>query len=143
MEKIEAPPAFVAWWFKRAWTLNEVAVILDASYDTLYRWISMIRAAGIHFGEKSGREWLFDSHELYALRVLAAFMKAGIPVGPTHLRAVVFFVYTKDGRPRAPEGKLVQTGPASEFSIDAPAIFNSVIEATNPKHVENGGRYAQ
>ncbi len=126
------PTAFPTWWFDRRWNLNEVCIIIATPYDTAYRWLQMVRATGLFFAEKRGREILFDAHELYTFRVLASFARAGIPVGPTQIRAAIYFAFGQDGTPRIPEGKLIQAAPESEFSVDAVRIFKAVMAATDP-----------
>ena len=127
------PPAFSDWWFDRSFNLNEVSTIIATEYPTVYRWMQLIQATGLFFGEKRGREILFDCHELYALRILTAFYRAGIPVGPAQVRAVVHFAFGQDGTPRIPDGRLIQSAPESEFVVDAVRIFNAVMAATKPE----------
>ena len=131
------PPAdtasFAPWWFDRTHSFNDVCIICNVPFHTTFRWLQLIHAVGLFFGEKRGREWLFDCHELYAFRVLTAFYRAGIPVGPTQIRAVLFFVFGADGAPRIPEGKLIQAAPEAEFAVDALKIYNAVVGATNPE----------
>lgn len=124
---------FPAWWFDKSFNLNQVATIIATPYDTVYRWMQLVQATGLFFGVKRGREILFDAHELYALRILATFYRAGIPVGPTQIRAVVHFAFGTCGSPRVPEGNLIQAAPESEFVVDAVRIFNAVVTATNPE----------
>lgn len=124
---------FPPWWFDRAFNLNQVATIIATPYDTAYRWMQLVQATGLFFGEKRGREILFDAHELYAFRILTSFYRAGIPVGPTQIRAVVRFAFGTDGTPRIPEGSLIQAAPDSEFVVDAVRIFNAIVDATNPE----------
>ena len=124
---------FPPWWFERVWNMNQICVIVAAPYDTVYRWMQLVHATGLFFGEKRGREWLFDAHELYTYRVLAAFMRAGVPVGPAHIRAVVHFAFGPDGAPVIPPGKLIQSAPDAEFSVDACRIYSAVVDATNPE----------
>lgn len=126
---------FVPWWFSRDYNLNEVCIICNVPFHTAYRWLQLIHAVGLFFGEKRGREWLFDRHELYTMRILTAFYRAGIPVGPAQIRAAVLFSFGKDGAPRAPEGKLIQAAPEAEFSVDAVRIFNAIVDATNPEPI--------
>lgn len=124
---------FPEWWFDRTFNLNEVSIILATEYPTAYRWMQLIQSTGLFFGEKRGREILFDRHELYALRILVAFFRAGIPVGPTQIRAVVHFAFGDDGAPRIPEGNLIQAAPESEFVVDAVRIFKAVAAGTDPE----------
>lgn len=124
---------FPPWWADRAFNLNEVSTIIATEYPTVYRWVQLIQATGLFFGEKRGREILFDAHELYTLRILTSFYRAGIPVGPTQIRAVVHFSFGTDGTPRIPEGNLIQAAPESEFVVDAVRIFNAVVTATDPE----------
>lgn len=126
---------FPHWWLSRRFNLNEVATIIATEYPTAYRWMQLIQATGLFFGEKRGREILFDCHELYALRIVASFHRAGIPVGPAQIRAVVHFCYGTDGTPRRPEGRLIQAAPESEFVVDAVRIFHAVMAATNPEEL--------
>jgi len=125
---------FPPWWTDRAFNLNQVATIIMTPYDTVYRWMQLVQATGLFFGEKRGREILFDAHELYAFRILTSFNRAGIPVGPTQIRAVVHFAFGTDGTPRSPEGSLIQAAPESEFVVDAVRIYNAIVDATNPEH---------
>lgn len=127
------PARFAPWWFDRAFNLNQISIICNTPYDTCFRWLQLIQAMGLFFGEKRGREWLFDAHELYIYRTLTAFFRAGIPVGPAQIRAVVHFAVGTDGVPRIPEGKLIQTAPETEFAVDAVRIFNALIDATKPE----------
>ena len=127
------PHAFPAWWFDRRWNLNEVATIVATPYDTCYRWTQLVRATGLFFGEKRGREILFDCHELYAFRILTAFFRAGIPVGPAQVRAVVYFCFGEDGTPRIPEGSLIQAAPESQFVVDAVRVYRAVVGGTEPE----------
>jgi hypothetical protein len=124
---------FAPWWFDRAHSFNDVCIICNVPFHTTFRWLQLIQAIGLFFGEKRGREWLFDCHELYVFRVLTAFYRAGIPVGPTQIRAVILFAFGDDGTPRMPEGKLIQSAPEAEFSVDAVRIFNAIVDATNPE----------
>ena len=131
------PPTLAArfppWWGDRAFSLPQSAHIMDVAYDTAYRWVQLLQAAGLCFGQKRGRDLMFDAHELYALRILTSFHRAGIPIGPTQIRAVAQFAFDPNGTPRIPEGKLIQAAPESEFSVDAVKIYNAVIEATRPE----------
>lgn len=129
------PNALPSWWLDRSWNLNQVATIIATPYDTVYRWMQLVQATGLFFGEKRGREILFDAHELYLLRILTAFYRAGIPVGPTHVRATVHFCFGTDGAPRVPEGRLIQTAPEAEFAVDAVRIFKAVMSATEPEEL--------
>ena len=127
------PPTFPHWWFDRRWNLNEICIIIATPYDTAYRWLQMVRATGLFFTEKRGREILFDAHELYVFRILAAFARAGIPVGPTQVRAAVYFAFGTDGTPRVPEGNLIQAAPESEFKVDAHRIYTAIAAALDPE----------
>lgn len=124
---------FADWWFDRTYNMNTCATIIQVPYDTTYRWFQLANATGLFFGEKRGREILFDCHELYVMRILTAFYRAGIPVGPAQVRAVVHFAFGDDGAPRIPEGNLIQTAPESQFVVDAVRIFTAVKAATDPE----------
>lgn len=126
-------PRFPPWWFSRSFNLNAVATIIATEYPTVYRWLQLIQATGFFFGEKRGREILLDCHELYVLRIVASFHRAGIPVGPAQIRAVVHFCFGEDGRPRIPEGRLIQAAPESEFAVDAVRIYHAVVAGTEPE----------
>lgn len=124
---------FPDWWFNRAYNLNQVSIILAVEYPTVYRWMQLIQSTGLFFGEKRGREILFDCHELYALRILTAFFRAGIPVGPAQVRAAAHFCFGHDGAPVMPEGCLIQEAPESQFAVDAVRIFRAVVAGTDPE----------
>lgn len=124
---------FAPHWFDRAYTLNQVCIICNVPYDTCFRWLQLIKATGLFFGEKRGREWLFDCHELYTYRILAAFFRFGMPVTAGQIRAVVHFTFGDDGVPRIPEGKLIQTASDAEFLVNATALYHAIAEATKPE----------
>lgn len=126
-------PRFPEWWFSRSFNLNAVATIISTEYPTAYRWLQLIQATGLFFGEKRGREILLDCHELYTLRIVASFHRAGIPVGPAQIRAVVHFAFGEDGTPRIPEGCLIQQAPESQFVVDAVRIYSAVVAGTEPE----------
>lgn len=125
--------SFPSWWFDRAWNLNQVSIIIAVPYDTVYRWMQLIQSTGLFFGERRGREIMFDAHELYAFRVLTSFYRAGIPVGPAQVRAVAHFCFGHDGAPTIPEGCLIQEAPESQFAVDAVRIFRAVVAGTDPE----------
>lgn len=124
---------FPPWWFDRAYNLNVVSTIIATEYPTVYRWVQLIQATGLFFGVKRGREILFDAHELYTLRILTSFHRAGIPVGPTQIRAVVHFTFGLDGAPLVPPGNLIQAAAETEFVVDACRIYNAIVVATTPE----------
>lgn len=114
-----APPG----WRERVQSLSlfQIGVTLDTPYCTVFRWLQLIHSTGQDFGQKDGREWRFKPHELYVFNVINAFHKAGIPVGPAQIMAVMAFAY-QGGRPVKPQGRLIQAGPGTEFAVDAEGL---------------------
>lgn len=134
--------AFAPWWFDRVWTMQEICIITSTRYDTVFRWFQLVRTTGVRFGQKRGRDWNFSAHELYIFRLLAAFNRASIPIGPTQIRAIVAFAFDVNGASKIPEGRLIQAAPNAEFAVDAVRIFNAVIDATNPANEDVRAKYS-
>jgi len=130
---LEPPPGMEERWHQRheSLKLRQVGWALDTPLDTVFRWFQLIQASRPDFGMKDGKAWTFDVHELYVFLLIASFYRAGIPVGPTQIRAICAFAYDSAGKPVKPTGRLVQAGPLTEFRVEADRIYEAARFAMN------------
>lgn len=105
------------------------ARIADVPYDTFFAWQRLARAMGLQLGEQRRRYWSFRPADLYALLILAALSKLGMPIGMAQIKAVFHFSFGDDGKPRAPPGPFIQLSPDERafVQVDAPRIFDDVV----------------
>ncbi|CAN7202366.1 hypothetical protein LJR030_000521 [Rhizobium sp. LjRoot30] len=117
------------YWAQPTFDAAASARIADVAYDTFFAWQRLARAMGFKFGDQRRRYWSFRPADLYALLILAALSKLGVPIGMPQIKAVFHFTFDEDGKPRAPPGPFVQLSADERawVQVDALRIFDDVV----------------